>query len=146
MKTAVKEAAKPCLDDPDTYPDAEVLAGHLGSRSSLWDAFTRTVGTGHAGMSMQWKYYRDGHRWLCRVLAKKKTMCWISVWPGYFKVTFYFGARHEADVAKAKIAPELKRAYRDSRGATFRPITVEVTTKASLENVDALLDLKERLR
>jgi len=136
----------PCLHDPDTYPDARVLAGHLGARAGLWEAFSRTVGTGHAGMSMNWRYYRDGKRWLCRVMSKKKTICWVSVWPGYFKVSFYFGSRHETDIAKAKLAPGLKRQYTKSRGETFRPIRVDVTTKASLADVDALLDLKERLR
>jgi len=143
MKAAT---AVPCLTDPDTFPDARILAGHLGSRAGLWETFTRTVGTGHAGMSMNWRYYRDGKRWLCRVMAKKKTICWVSVWPGFFKVSFYFASRHDAKVAKVQISPKLKRAWRDTEGQTFRPISVEVKTKASLKDVDALLDLKEELR
>jgi hypothetical protein len=134
------------LDDPDTFPDDNVLAELLGKRSGLWDLFSRTMVAGHAGRSADWTYYRDGKRWLCKVNAKKKTLCWVSVWPGMFKVTCYFGSRYEAEVAKAGIPPALKRAFRASAGKSFRPITVEVTTKAALKDVEALLELKERLR
>lgn len=36
----------------------------------------------------------DGKAWLCKVVFKKKTGFWLSVWDGFFKAGFYFVERH----------------------------------------------------
>lgn len=133
----------PCLHDPKVFPSDRVLVGHLGKRADLWGAFTDLVGTADAALALEWRYYRDGKSWLGKVTRKKKTMCWISIWPGMFRVTFYFGSRNDAAVARAKIAPRLKRAFTASKGKTFRGLTVEVRTKSALHDVVELLRLRE---
>jgi hypothetical protein len=136
----------PILTDPKVFPSQRVLARHLGKRAPLWESFTGMVASEHPDLAVEWQYYRDGSRWLCKVNRKKKTMCWISVWPGFFKVTFYLGSKNDAAVANAKIDPRLKRAFLQQKGrTTFRPLMVEVKTKAALKDVGELLRLKKRL-
>ncbi|HXY69484.1 MAG TPA: DUF3788 family protein [Gemmatimonadales bacterium] len=131
----------PCLDDPKVRPTDGVLAGHLKSRARLWSAFTGMIQADPAGLTLQWRYYLDGKRWLGKVQGKKKTVCWISIEPGWFKVTFYLGSKNDAAVASARIAPALKRAFSRSKGKSFRPLTVEVRAAAALDDVREVLAL-----
>ncbi len=133
---------EPCLQDPDEFPSDEVLAKILGRNAALWKAFLELVESQQASLSVDWKYYRDGKRWLGKVVKKKKTVCWISVWPKLFKVAFYFGSKNDALVAKADIAPRLKEAFLATKGGTFRPVTVEVASRAALKDVRALMALR----
>jgi len=131
----------PCLDDPKIFPSDRVLAEHLGRHVSLWDAFTEMVEADPAGLALEWRYYLDGKRWLGKVCRKKKTVCWISIWPGWFKVTFYLGSKNDAAVADAHIAPALKRTFLKSKGKAFRPLSVEVRTRSALGDVREVLAL-----
>jgi hypothetical protein len=136
----------PCLHDPDVFPSDQVLADHLGRNAVLWDSLSSLIRTAHTALSMDWKYYRDGKTWLCKVAKKKKVMCWVSIWPGMFKVTFYFGSKNDAAIGRARIAPPLKRAFLDQKGRTkFRPLTIDVRTKSALHDVRELLELRERI-
>ena len=134
-----------CLDDPNVFPTDEVLARHLGRRAPLWRAFTDLVAAEPA-LALEWRFYNDGKRWLGKVTRKKKAVCWVSVWPGMFKVTFYFGSRNDAAVAKVPIAPGLKRAFTASKGKTFRGLPVEVKSKSALQDVAQLLRLRTTRR
>jgi len=134
-----------CLTDPDVFPDERIIAGHLKRATGLWNAFSRAVNTDPA-LSLEWQFYRDGKRWLGKVVRKKKVLCWIAVRPGRFAVTFYFGARNDAAVGAATFDPRLKRAYLDRRGKeTFRPLTIEVRSKAALRDAGELLRLRAGL-
>ncbi len=135
-----------CLTDPDVRPDERVIAGHLKRATGLWEAFSQRVGAERPALSLQWQFYRDGKRWLGKVVRKKKVLCWIAILPGLFRVTFYFGSRNDAAVRAAKIDPRLKHAYLDRKGKeTFRPLSVEVRTKAALRDVGELLKLRAGL-
>jgi hypothetical protein len=28
---------------------------------------------------IEWDYYKDGKSWLCKIINKKKTICWLSI-------------------------------------------------------------------
>jgi hypothetical protein len=134
------------LHDEHEFPSDEVLAKHLGKAKSAWDAFASSPLVGHE-MALEWRYYRDGHSWLCKAVRKKKTVCWVSVWHGFFKTTFYFTAKNDGDIEALAIAPELKAAYRAHPPiGKLRPMTVEVKNKKALQDVYALMDYKIGLR
>jgi len=73
-----------CLNDPDVFPDDAVLGAHLGKSMELWRSFAEAVRTDHASLAVEWRYYNDGKAWLCKVVRKKKAMCWVSIRPLLF--------------------------------------------------------------
>jgi hypothetical protein len=135
-----------CLNDPDVFPDDAVLGAHLGKSMEQWRSFVEAVRTDHASLAVEWRYYNDGKAWLCKVVRKKKAMCWVSVWPSLFRITFFFGARNTAEVVDSHIGQSYKDAFLAQTGTRkFPALTVDVKTKKALKDALELLGLRERL-
>lgn len=129
----------PLPRDEREYPSDDVLARYLGRAKPAWDEFADRLAAHFSGVSLEWRYYRDGKAWLCKVVRKKKTVCWVSVWDQLFKATFYFTAKSDRDIERLPIAQELKDAYRASTsGGKLKPITIEVRRKKDLADVFTL--------
>jgi len=138
---------KPCLNNQDEYPDDAVLRRHLGGGKRAWDAFVALVRESYPSFSAEWRYYHDGKSWLYKVTNKKKTVCWVSVYPHLFKTTFYFPDRAEDLIT----ASELKREYVDQflhgkRYGKIRGVTVPIRKAADLNATKTLIDIKEQVR
>jgi hypothetical protein len=138
---------KPCLNDRGEYPDDEVLSRHLGSVKHTWDSFLDFIGESHPSFSGEWRYYNDGKRWLYKVTRKKKTICWVSVYPRLFRTTFYFPDRAEELIT----AGDLKQEYIDQfvhgkRYGKIRGVTVAIKKPADLNATKTLIDIKERIK
>jgi len=138
---------KPILNDPSVYPDDAELARHLGRAKTAWDALVEEVGKNPSLELVDWKYYRDGKAWLSRVVQKKKTLCWISVWPKCFKVTFYFSnAAKEIMQATSAIDDRIEKQWQqDNQGKKFRGITVFAEKKSDVHIISQMLDIKAGL-
>ncbi|MBP8304599.1 MAG: DUF3788 family protein [Phycisphaerae bacterium] len=137
----------PCLNDPEAYPDEEVLRRALGRAKPAWDAFQGFIADRHPSLSGQWRYYRDGKSWLYKLTNKKQTVCWISVYPNAFKTAFYFPDRAEPFIT----ASALDRAYVDQfvhgkRYGRIRGITVQIEKTADLKAAKTLIEIKEKVR
>jgi hypothetical protein len=138
---------RPLLNDKDQYPDDEVLAGVLGRAKPAWDAFAASAASGLGPDALEWRYYNDGKAWLCKVVHKKKTVCWVSMWERFFKVVFYFTAKNDADIEGLPISADIKTRYREYPPiGKLKPVTVEVANKRALEAVDVLIGYKAGLR
>jgi hypothetical protein len=137
---------RPLLNDRNEFPSDEVLARYLGKAKPAWDAFASHVAASLGEHALEWRYYNDGKAWLGKVVHKKKTVCWVSVWDRFFKTTFYFTARCDRDIEALPIQDELKEAYRSQTVGKLKPLTVPVKTKKALEAVSALLEYKSTLK
>lgn len=134
----------PLLRDETEYPSDEVLARHLGRAKAAWDAFTDRLLVDVSDGALEWRYYRDGKSWLCKLVRKKKTVCWVSVWDGAFRTTFYFTARSGEEIDRLPIAQQLKDAYRTTSSGKLKPVTIEVRTKKQLGDVFTLIKYRNR--
>ena len=138
---------RPLLNDKGEYPDDAVLARHLGRAKAAWDAFTAGAAERFPDATLEWRYYNDGKAWLCKLVRKKKTVCWISIWNRFFKTTFYFTAKSDKDIEKLPIASELKDSYRAHETiGKLKPLTIEVKTRKALEPVFVLVKYKSGLK
>jgi hypothetical protein len=138
---------KPCLNDEDRHPDDEVLSRSLGDARRAWDSFLGLIQESYPAFSGEWRYYKDGGSWLYKIAKKKKTVCWVSVYPGLFKTGFYFPDRAE-DFIKAS---ELQREYVDQfvhgkRYGKIRAVTVTIKSPADLSATRILIEIKERVK
>ncbi len=138
---------KPCLNDPQQFPDDEVLSGCLGKVKATWDSFVALLGERDPAISGEWRYYRDGKRWLYKVTKKKKTICWVSVWSRAFKVTFYFADKAEDLIVASKLKAEyIDQFTQGKRYGKIRGVTVTVKKAADLKAIRTLIDIKEQLK
>ena len=134
---------RPLLNDKDEYPDDNVLLRYLGRTKTVWDAFTSTISSSAEPMALEWRYYNDGKAWLCKLVHKKKTVCWISVWPRYFRTTFYFRGKHSGGIKALPIDAGLKKDFRSRKSVgTLKPLVVIVRTKKTLKDVFELIAYK----
>jgi hypothetical protein len=138
---------KPCLNDSDEFPDEMVLSRCLGEVKGVWDSFLALMNEDHPSFSAEWRYYRDGKSWLYKVTEKKKTICWVSVCAGAFKVAFYFPDRAEDLI----LASKLKKEYVDQfahgkRYGKIRGVTVTARKPTDLNAVKKLIGVKKQLK
>ncbi len=134
---------RPLLRDEAEYPSEDVLARYLGKAKAAWDAFTARLAVDFSDASLEWRFYKDGKSWLCKVARKKKTVCWVSIWDQAFRTTFYFTAKSDQEIDRLPIAQELRNAYRaQSAIGKLKPITIEVSSKKALGDVFTLFGCK----
>lgn len=135
------------LRDEKEFPSEDVLARHLGKAKVAWDAFTARLALDLSGASLEWRFYKDGKAWLCKLVHKKKTACWVSIWSHAFRTTFYFTAKSDQEIERLPISQELRNTYRAQTSiGKLKPLTVEVRGKKALGDVFTLLGYKGGLK
>ncbi len=138
---------KPCLNDKNEYPDDSVLERYLGKIKPVWDEFTALLGREYPNVAGEWRYYNDGKSWLCKVTQKKGTICWVSVWDGLFKTTFYYGDKASDLIAAIALDDTYKTQFTDGQHyGKIRGITVDVKTSADLDAVRQLITVKLKVK
>jgi hypothetical protein len=137
----------PGLTDRAQFPTEEIIYSHLGDTKSLWVSVFEHVHTNHPDLAQEWRYYNDGGRWLLKVTRKTKTMCWVGVLHGGFRMTFYFTDKAARALADSAISQDLKDQFDEGKGhGKIRGVTVTMKRKRDLEDVKALIALKLALK
>jgi hypothetical protein len=135
------------LDDPGVAPDAEILGRILGKTYPVYEAVIDSVTGPVCGLEPQWRWYNDGKSWLCKMVFKKKTVFWMSVWDGYFKAGFYFVERHCQGIRELDIDPGIKEALSEAKPfGTLYPVTLEMRRKEQIGDLLALIQYKKGLK
>ena len=101
------------LTDPMVEPKDNVLENVLGKKYKLFIEFSE--GIKEKDFIVQWNYYKDGKSWLCKVLNKKKNLCWLSVWNTGFKLTFYFMEKNIEGIYNLDINDEIKKNAKEAK-------------------------------
>ena len=136
----------PVLTSKDQFPTDEVVFSHIGKAGRRnWEKLFESIHTNHPDFEQQWRYYKDGKSWLMKVVRKSKTIFWVSVVAGSFRVTFYFGDKAEAAILDSSISDDLKDSFKHGkRYGKVRGITVEIKNKTRLNDVSELIEIKLR--
>ena len=93
------------LTDESVYPDEKNLKSVLG-RS--YGAYTDLLNLyEEKGLSLEWRYYKDGKAWLCKVHRTKKIIVWMSAWKGYVQAAIYVHFLIFEDILCFKVSEEL---------------------------------------
>ena len=101
------------LNDPMIKPDNNVLESVLGKNYQLYKEFIEKISVNK--LIPEWNYYNDGKTWLCKILNKKKNLCWLSVWDIGFKLTFYFTEKTIDGVYELEINNEIKKMTQETK-------------------------------
>ena len=136
----------PILSDPKQYPSDEIVFSHIGRKKDLWARFFDDLKTDHPDFSKEWRYYKDGGRWLMKVTRKAKTIFWVSVEEKEFLVTFYFSDKASASINDSSLSSELKEAFNTGkRYGKIRGITVSIAKFKDIEYVNTLIEIRKNV-
>jgi hypothetical protein len=133
----------PLLEDPDIIPTAEVLERVLGNIYPIFREFMNTVESEDFRLNPEWRYYKAGKAWFCKITFKKKTVVWLSVWSDCFKVAFYFTEKSGGGIPRLKIDDSIKEFYLNHKPiGKLKPLVIETRMKSQLSDINILLKYK----
>jgi len=131
------------LTDKNQFPTEEVIFSHIGISKRHWESIFQHIHNNHPDFSEQWRYYNDGKSWLLKVTRKSKTIFWLSIWKGLFRITFYFGDKAEPAIMESSISDKLKEEFKNGkRYGKIRGITLIVNNNKVIEYVKTLIIIK----
>lgn len=132
------------LTDPSVFPSDEVVFSNIGRRRAIWEALFAFIRAEHPDFVEAWRYYNDGKSWLLNVSRKKKTVFWLSVFAGGFRITAYFTDKATDAIQASALPDELKEQFATGRSyGKLRAITITFRTKRDVEAAKALVALKK---
>ena len=131
------------LKDPDVLPTQEVLEKVLGKKYPVFREFMETAESEKFKLTPEWRYYKDGKAWLCKITFRKKTVVWLSVWSDCFKLGLYFTEKSGGGIPELKIDDSIKEVYLNHKPiGKLKPIVVEVRLKSQLVDINTLIKYK----
>jgi hypothetical protein len=137
----------PAFTDPDVRPTPKLIAAALGRAALTWTELLDRLRGEVSGLSETWRYYPDGKSWLLKVARRGKTVCWVSVERGRFKVAFYFPARLDVALLESDLSAACKKLIREGKPiGKLRPVPVVIGPRRGVEDVLALARLKLALK
>ncbi|NLD26852.1 MAG: DUF3788 family protein [Acholeplasmataceae bacterium] len=152
MKTTKEQV----LRNPDVQPSREVIAEALGEANKVYISFLDKLVD--YNIDLVWHYYNDGKAWLAKGLYKwtglrggqnEKTIFWLSMWKGFFKLTFYFPEEVRGDLLGLTLDDELKQmiAGTEQMGKLrFFPLSVDLYADEMFETIQALISFKKSIK
>lgn len=137
------DPADQLLRDPERTPTREYFESEFGSLYPLYTELIDALEGKEFGLGIEWRFYKDGKAWLCKITRKKKTVAWMSAWKDCFRLGFYFTEKTGAGIAELGIDPALKQAYAtaDSIGR-LKPLPIDLQDSGQLPDVYTLLNYK----
>ena len=133
------------LLDPMVNPDNEVLKATLGKGYKIYQEFAEKIND--KKLVLEWNYYNDQKSWLCKVLQKKKNMCWLSIWNTGFKLTFYFTEKTIEGIYELDINNKIKNSAKAMKPVgKLRPVILLIENTKLLNDGIKILEYKMELK
>ena len=133
------------LRSESVYPDENVLKSVLEESYLAYLAFLELFDKN--AISYEWRYYKDGNAWLCKIMKKKKTLVWASAWRGYMKATIYFPAKFLSGMGELDIPTATKDFILNSKNVgKSKACIFEIRDKEKLESFNELLQIKMKYK
>jgi hypothetical protein len=132
------------LRDENLFPVKEIIENALLERFPVYEELIAVITAKPYELVSEWNFYNDGKAWLCKVMHKKKTVFWLSVWDRYFKMTFYFTQKNVHGIASLDIPDHLKNDFNHRHPiGKLIPLTITINQKEQLK--DALIVIRYKL-
>jgi Protein of unknown function (DUF3788) len=118
-----------------------------GDKMKYWRDLMEYVNENYTGASGDWNYYNDGKQWIFKMVWKKKTIFWIVLIKGSFRVTFYFGDKAAEHILSAGIPQKLKDDFiTGKRYGKIRAISLEINDISDIESVKELARIRVKIK
>lgn len=124
------------LTSSDLDLTSDNLKNGLGRWFSIYDTLTETLSKPPYDISPEWRFYKDGGAWLCKMTRKKKTVFWISAWKQFLKCGFYFTGKSGDGISDLPIDQSLKSSFdKTDPIGKLRPLIIDLTAKKQLDDL-----------
>mgnify|MGYP002642108327 FL=1 len=129
------------LKDESVYPDDDILKSVLEDSYSAFCDLLKIYEVND--MHHEWRYYKDGKAWLCKVQKKKKTIVWMSAWRGYMQAGIYIPERLMENVYALDISDDIKEKIRNTKNVgKSKPCIFEIRNSDILEDFNKVMQFK----
>ena len=119
----------------------------MGESYLMYEKMLAVITGDPYGLVPEWRYYNDGKVWLCKVVFKKKTVFWLSVWDGLFKTAFYFTERHIQGIHELEIDEQVRQKLKKTEpSGKLYPLVLSVDTEAQLSDLLKVIKYKKGLK
>ena len=136
---------KQIFTDPMVKPDNAALEDALGKNYKLHKEFTEIIA--QKNLVPEWNYYNDGKSWLCKILNKKKNLCWLSVWNTGFKLTIFFTEKTIDGFYALDISNDIKMSAKEAKPTgKLIPVVIPVKNKKIMLDGLKILEYKMTLK
>ena len=134
------------LRDPAVEPSDENIKNAIGG--DVFDVFNEfRTATIALGLNREWNYYNDGKAWLCKVVCKKKTVVWLSIWDGFFRIGFYFTDKTRDGLMNLDIADKIKHDFTNAKAVgKLLPLVLDISEKEQLGDLLKVVEYKKNLK
>jgi hypothetical protein len=141
------EKGDPILSDPGIKPTDDYIFGILGDKQKLWKEIMSHMNQNYDGSAGVWNYYKDGKRWLFKLIYKKKTVFWIGIIEDTFRVTFWFGDKALLLINGSTLPEKIKEEFATSKKyGAIRAVSIIMKEKSDVDNVLELISIKVALK
>lgn len=129
------------LRDESVSPDEVILKNILGDS---FHAYTKLMELYKENeLDHQWRYYKDGKAWLCKVQKKKKTIVWMSAWKGFMQATIYIPERLIEGVYKLQLKEVTIDKIKNTKNVgKSKPCIFEIRNKEILNDFNTIMQFK----
>lgn len=129
------------LTDESVYPDEHLLKAVLGKSYKAYQKLLKLYDDNE--MVYEWRYYKDGKAWLCKVQKKKRTIVWMSAWKGYMKAALYIPLRYIDDIYALDLSEETKEKIGDTKNVgKSKPCIFEIRNQKILSDFNKVMQFK----
>ena len=129
------------LKDESVYPDEGVLKSVLGKSYRVYCDLLQLYDDNE--LNYEWRYYKDGKAWLCKIQRKKRTIVWMSAWRGYMKAAIYLPARLIDQIYALNITEETKKKIENTKNiGKSKPCIFEIRDKDILKDFNEVMQFK----
>ncbi|MDR0468767.1 MAG: DUF3788 domain-containing protein [Peptococcaceae bacterium] len=144
------------LRDPSIEPTSEVMASALGAANAAYVIFVE--GLESHDVQVDWRYYNDGKAWLGKGLykwtgarggQKEITIFWLSIWDGFFKVSFFIPEKARMDALNLSFADDVKKMIEDAKQMgklKFFPIIFDLRSDKLFHDIDTLIEFRKAIK
>jgi hypothetical protein len=135
------------LREQQILPAEEVISKVLGDSYTTFAELNKIITSSEYNLLPEWNYYKDGNAWLCKVCFKNKTVFWLSVWDGYFKVAFYFTEKTMYGIADLDIDIKIKEDFVNNKPiGRLLPLVIDVYRTDQINDVLLVINFKKSLK
>lgn len=135
---------QPILTNEDKFPDSQILQSVLKENYAIFENIQEILTSKPYNLIYEWRYYKDGKSWLCKVLHKKKTVLWLSVFDGYFKVAFYFSAKLCEGINTLDLDTKIKADFQKSEFiGRVKPLIINVFKEDQIKHIQEIVLYKK---
>lgn len=95
----------------------------------------------------EWRYYKDGKSWLCKITQKNKNNCLDFTLGTFFKSRFYFTEKSRSGLESLNIDTRIKASFSKTKPIRkLIPVILDLENVARLENFKKINNYKLSLK